>query len=176
MALLSDLINLNLSDTTKKVIAEYIWWAPLYLLLFFLFCFLDVFLRVSICLYVCLVCLLLGMLMTRAYFAFCVFFLVIGHRGYEISFLLGLYLLYFLSSYWGDGEKEKVISYLNTLIPQVSSCCISIFCFWITLPLWYSSLDQYVLFWYNLSFNFYYSMELLFLCSLGLSLFEKNSI
>lgn len=52
MSLLSDLINLNLSDTTEKVIAEYIWWAPFTFSYSSSSVFLGVFLRSIVCLYV----------------------------------------------------------------------------------------------------------------------------
>lgn len=112
MSLLSDLINLDLSDITEKVIAEYIWWdSLLYLLLFFLFCFLDVcFLRVSICLHVCL---LLVALMTRTDFAFLYSLL---WSATEAMISLFCWVISIISGFWAMAHKnsEYISEYSDT--------------------------------------------------------------
>lgn len=114
MALLSDLINLNLSDSTKKIIAEYIWWDPLLTFFFLpLLCsysssssslqlFVLVYMFVLMGLFI-LVSLVVGFL------CFCDIILV-ALRSLFCAFFVGFFSLCFrLYGYWGNSGKGKRI-------------------------------------------------------------------
>ena len=112
MALLSDLINLNLSDSTKKIIAEYIWWEPLLTFFFLpLLCSYSSFsssLRVFVLVYMfVLMGLFILVSLVVGFLCFCDIILV-ALRSLFCAFFVGFFSLCFgLYGYWGNGGTGK---------------------------------------------------------------------